>query len=122
MSRNKKIISKEECAKFNSLRTLYSGKTLSRNKVLELLKVEIGWANNITEKFLQEIFIKPNRGIYVFPKNPVHINKFQNLVDGLSEIRHTKYMSFKEQSTEEGQIEKAISLLKANGYIVCKVL
>ena len=119
MSRPKKQVSNEECLKFNTLRKDYSGQTLSRSKVIELIKKEIGWKQApIVETLLRKVFIRSSRGVYSFPKDPIYIGKLQGIFDSLSKTRKQKRDLTKKDSNDE--IQKAIELLKANGFKIIK--
>lgn len=119
MSRPKKVVSNEECSRFNALRKDYSGKTLTRSKVIELIKKEIGWKQaHLVETVLRRIFIRVSRGVYSFPKDPIYIGKLQGIFDSLSKARKQKSDSTKKNSDDE--IQKAIELLKANGFKIIK--
>lgn len=119
MSRPKKQVSNEECSKFNTLRKDYSGQTLSRSKVIELIKKEIGWKQApIVETLLRKVFIRSSRGVYSFPKDPIYIGKLQGIFDGFSKARKQKSDLTKKDSNDE--IQKAIELLKANGFKIIK--
>lgn len=118
MSRPKKVVSNEECSKFNALRKDYSGKTLSRSKVIELIKKEIGWKQaHLVETVLRRIFVRVSRGVYSFPKDPIYIGKLQGIFDSLSKSRKEVKSIKKEELSD---IQKAIKLLKANGFKITK--
>lgn len=126
MSRPRKVVSQEEAQRFNSLRVLYKGRTFKYSDIAKLFQVEFGWKNyTLIGAIVNSIFIKVDRGVYAFPKEPVYIGKFQNLFDQLAEKRKQNYAEKKEgieSATVEiiDPISSAIKLLKENGYKVIK--
>lgn len=122
-----KRVTNEECERLNSLRILYKGKTFSRVELEKLLNREIGWKNsNILQRVIAILFIRVDKGIYVFPKEPIYIKKIQKIFDDLREYRQKLYLEKNPQpivvEVEEikDPIQEAISLLKTNGFKVIK--
>lgn len=120
MSRTRRIITNEECQRFNSLRTLYHGQTLKYLDISKLFAVEFGWKSyTLVSSLVGKLFIKVERGKYVFPKDPIYIGKLQNIFDELAKQRKHSYEE-KKKSPETTPISAAIKLLKENGYKVIK--
>lgn len=123
MSRTRRIITNEECQRFNSLRTLYHGQTLKYLDISKLFAVEFGWKSyTLVSSLVGKLFIKVERGKYVFPKDPIYIGKLQNIFDELAKQRKHSYEEKKKASEVViiNPISEAIKLLKENGYKVIK--
>lgn len=125
--RPRRVITNEECQRFNSLRTLYSGKTLPYKMVVRLLREEFGWKSyTLAYTLVNKIFIKVSRGEYAFPKEPIYIGKIQGVFDSLAKARKEKHEAKKEEIIEDAEeiysehIKSAIRLLKDNGFYIAK--
>lgn len=118
MARPRKVISLDEMSRLNSLRKINSGKVFSRPEIVSLLKEELGWKQSrIIEQVLNKVLIKPERGKYSFPKEPIYIGKIQNIFDANAQRRK---MLRNASKPEENHVNKAISLLKSLGYTITR--
>lgn len=120
--RPRKVVTNEECQKFNTLRREYSGKTLRRSEVEAIIKEIIGWKNSLLiEGIISKVFVRVERGVYIFPKEPIYIGKLQGLIDKLSKYRKTSYTKDRtEEVSVKTAIDAAIDLLKQNGFRITK--
>lgn len=110
--RPRKVVTAEECERFNSLRKLYGIQTLTYNEVVSLLKKEVGWRHaSFVSKAIRTLFIKVKRGTYTFPKEPVYIGKLENIMKEVQDSR---------SKIDKDRVKDSINFLKSKGFIVIK--
>lgn len=117
-----KVVTNEEVMKFNTLRREYSGKSLRRSEIEAIIKEIIGWRNaQLIEHIIAKIFVRIERGVYIFPKEPIYIGKLQGVVDSLAKSRMAKAKEYiAEEISVKSAIDAAIFLLKQNGFRITK--
>lgn len=123
MGRPRRVITQEECQRLNSLRVIYKGQALSYPQITEILKEELGWKSYyLIQQLISKLFIKVDRGVYAFPKEPVFIGKIQGVFDSIADKRKKAYEEEKKapEVVITNPISEAIKLLKENGYKVIK--
>lgn len=109
---------KEHIADFNNLRVQYAGVILSSNSIKELLG-RINIPNNCTFFSIlshSDLLSKVRHGYYRFTTDPVHYSRLQKVYNDYSDLAR----KYNNKDKESSPVQKAISLLKENGYIVLK--
>ena len=114
--RPRKVVSRDECVKFNILRQKYSNRTFGYNELFNLIKKEIGWKESkLISELISSLFNKLGRGKYAFPENPIYIGKIQYCVDIVAKRRKGNF-----KINKQTPVQKAIELLKSEGFSVIK--
>lgn len=108
----KHVVDLSEISLFNKTLQLknLTGKTVSRNEIIKILKLINYKSDSIISKILNVCFQRTERGKYFIPSEPIHISKLQQCYDE----RHKAY------KPQQMPIDQAIATLKANNYIIYK--
>ena len=119
---------------FNEVRIKYVGQKLSKTKLVEICKEELGF--NLDQDYLK-FFIENNilttekkgkKRAYYFTYKPVYYQKLQQWWKDICEFRKQRRNKYNTKHTEEqvyevsvvDPIDEAISLLKSYGYKILK--
>lgn len=123
--RPKRIVTNDECKKFNILRQKYVGKTLDYNEVVHIMKTEMKWGcTYVVNQLLHIAFTKVSYGKYLISSTPVYIGKLQSAFDirykTNKKYRNAEVVELTEEEIHNNNISAAIKLLKKEGYKVTK--
>lgn len=108
------VVTREEIGNFNSALQMkqYVGKTLTSSEVFKFLKTFFR-NSRLQREVANRCFVKPERGKYFIPKEPIYIEQLQNCYNNISIAkRNNKQPSI--------SINDAIKVLKAHNYIIYK--
>lgn len=103
---------------FNKCRMNNLKKTFSSEKLKNILR-SLGFNRMVTDKLLSTHFdtVKVGtRKIYYFRNDPLHKAALQKIYDDIRKYQHDYY-----ESNKESSVDKAISLLKEQGYELRKI-
>lgn len=115
--RPKHIVSKEEIETLNTALMMknYRGKTLAHSEANTFLS-SFYKNNALRFAILKQIFVRTGRGQYYIPDKPIYIGQLQEVYNA----RWKKQIKGKVHKKDSIDIEKAIELLKENGYHIYK--
>ena len=130
-----RFVSVEEAQKlsalFNSVRLQWSSShEFSASEIQDILKNAQFPSNRL---YMLEypkfgIIIRKSRGVYCFPKDPVHFTVFQKCFSMIRKEASVKYSENKSkeipqvtQPTETLNVEDCIAFLKEKGYLILKI-
>lgn len=115
--RPKHVVSKKEIETLNTALMMknYRGKTLAYSEVNTFLS---SFYKNNYLKFaiLKHVFVRTGRGQYYIPDKPIYIGQLQEAYNA----RWKNQIDGKVHKKDSIDIEKAIELLKENGYHIYK--
>lgn len=122
--RTKHVVSKEEIETLNTALMMknYRGKTLTYLEAKTFLS-SFYKNNALIFAILKQIFVRTGRGQYYIPDKPIYIGQLQELYDARfrkQRARSKKQNDGKGHKKDSIDIEKAIELLKENGYHIYK--
>ncbi len=115
--RQKHVVTKEEIETLNTALMMknYRGKTLTHSEANTFLS--LFYKNNALKfAILKQIFVRTGRGQYYIPDKPIYIGQLQEAYNA----RMKKQNDRKVHKKDSIDIEKAIELLKENGYHIYK--
>lgn len=99
---------KEMARELNTIRKANLGREMDRVEVCELISQVLPRDNGTIPTCVKlGILLRPKRGQYSFPTNPIHQKKLENF-----------YTTLKKSVKKDEQIEQAIRLLEKNGFII----
>ena len=111
MRKRRKSFSNEDCSAINNALQSYRGKLLTYKQLKTILTPVINNTQEVINRFSRfssPIFRKESKGMYRIPNEPIYSAKMQNAWAYKPE----------DQKKTQTEVEKAIQLLKSNGFKV----
>lgn len=109
MKRRRKNFSTEDCSAINNALQPYRGQLLTYKQLKSVLTPAVNNTQEVINRFSRfssPIFRKESKGMYRIPTEPIYSAKMQNAWAYKPE----------DQKRTQTEIEKAIQLLKSNGF------
>ena len=119
--RPRHVVTKEEIETLNTALMMkkYRGKTLAYADINTFLS-SFYQNNALKFEILKHVFVRTGRGQYYIPDKPIYIGQLQEVYDTRYNAHLKRQSDRKTHKKDSINIEKAIKLLKENGYHIYK--
>lgn len=115
---------REVCEQFNKVRMELVGRKYPSEKMIQIVKEKCDLGKSYFWEMVKQGFFEKStdskRTAYLFPYNPVHQSKFEQLFKNFRKRMRDLRRPETANTATGSDIDKAIALLKKEGYIIMR--